>query len=149
MPPWAVDREFEQKKYIYIYSAWDLCGGCATVNCSLPVDVLVESVSQSVSQSVDQSCCLLLNYPFFFFFFFLLLSSSSFSFLLLASPFLWKAGSALWKVRRRKVLYCMRRTLIFESRLRKIENEVSKSAVLCSQYSHFREQAPHCLKVRC
>ena len=48
-----------------------------------------------------------------------------------------------------KVLYCMRRTLIFESRLRKIENEVSKSAVLCSQYSHFREQAPHCLKVRC
>ena len=38
---------------------------------------------------------------------------------------------------------------MFESRLRKIENEVSKSAVLCSQYSHFREQAPHCLKVRC
>ena len=43
----------------------------------------------------------------------------------------------------------MRRTLIFESRLRKIENEVSKSAVPCSRDSHFREQAPHCLKVRC
>ena len=51
MPPWAVDREFEKK----IYSAWDPCGGCATVNCSLPVDVFVEPVSQSVSQSFDQS----------------------------------------------------------------------------------------------
>ena len=42
----------------------------------------------------------------------------------------------------------MRRMLIFESRLRKIEIR-SKSAVLCSRVSHFREQAPHCLKVRC
>ena len=41
----------------------------------------------------------------------------------------------------RTVLYCMRRTLIFESRLREMENEVSKSAVLCAQDSHFREDA--------
>ena len=45
-----------------------------------------------------------------------------------------------------KVLYGIRRTLIFESRLRKIENEVSKSAVLCSRDSHFREEAPHFCK---
>ena len=36
-------------------------------------------------------------------------------------------------MRYRKVLYCLRRTLIFESRLWKMGNEVSKSAVLCAQ----------------
>ena len=45
-------------------------------------------------------------------------------------------------MRYRKVLYCLRRTLIFESRLREMENEVSKSAVMCAQDSHFREDAP-------
>ena len=40
------------------------------------------------------------------------------------------------------MLYCTRRTLIFESRLREMENEVSKSAVLCAQDFHFREDAP-------
>ena len=40
------------------------------------------------------------------------------------------------------MLYSMRRTLIFESRLLEMENWVSRSAVLCAQDSHFREDAP-------
>ena len=41
----------------------------------------------------------------------------------------------------RKVLYCLRRTLIFESRLREMENEVSKSAAQFAKDAHFRQDA--------
>ena len=87
------------------------------MNCSLPVDVFVESVSQSVSESVCRSVMLsssqlsllllllLLSSSFVFF---LLLSSSSFS-------------------------------LPMESRLRIVESEASKSAVPYAQDAHFRE----------
>ena len=39
------------------------------------------------------------------------------------------------------MLYCLRRTLIFESRLREMENEVSKSTVQYATDAHFREDA--------
>ena len=45
------------------------------------------------------------------------------------------------KIRYRKVLYCMRRTLIFESRLGEMENEVLKSTVPEANYAHVGEDA--------
>ena len=44
-------------------------------------------------------------------------------------------------MRYRKVLYCLRRTLIFESRLREMENEVLKSTVPEAKDAHVGEDA--------
>ena len=41
------------------------------------------------------------------------------------------------------MMYRVHRSLMFEGRLRILEKELSKSGVLCSQDSHFREEAPH------
>ena len=85
------------------------------MNRSLPVDVFVESVSQSVSESVCRS---------------VMLSSSQLSLLLLllSSPFVFFL-----------LLSSSCFSLPMESRLRIVESEASKSAVLYAQGAHFRE----------
>ena len=91
------------------------------MNRSLPVDVFVESVSQSVSESVRRSVMLSSSqlFPHLLLLLLLLLLSSPFVFFLLLSS------------------SCF--SLPMESRLRIVESDASKSAVLYAQGAHFRE----------